>query len=67
MSLISSFVVFLLNSSVRSTTEPVGTGTRIAVPSNFPDKFGHTNPIAEAAEYQWQYMNTADQVFSLFL
>ena len=25
------------------------------------------NPIAEAAEYQWQYMNTADQVFSLFL
>ena len=48
-SFISSLVVFLPNSSVKSTTLPVGTGTRIAVPSSFPAKLGQTSPIADAA------------------
>ena len=35
--------------TVRSVADPVGTGTRIAYPSNFPCRCGNTNPIAFAA------------------
>jgi glyceraldehyde 3-phosphate dehydrogenase len=33
----------------RSTTDPSGTGTRIAIPSSFPFSFGRTWPTARAA------------------
>ena len=47
--MISSAVVFFENSSTKSITEPVGTGTRIAAPSSFPSRLGQTLPIADAA------------------
>ena len=48
-SLISSSVVFVLSSSVKSINDPSLTGTLIALPSSLPRSSGITNPIADAA------------------
>ncbi len=47
--LISSLVVSLPRFAVRSTTLPVGTGTRIAIPVSLPFNSGITRPTADAA------------------
>src|SRR5215217_4558869 len=47
--LISSTLVSLPATIVRSTTEPVGTGARIAKPCSLPWSSGMTSPIAFAA------------------
>ena len=46
---ISSIVVFLFSSRTKSITDPVEVGTLMAIPSNFPSRFGQTLPIALAA------------------
>ena len=47
--LISSAVAFFSSITVRSTSDPVGTGTRKAMPSIFPSSSGMTIPRAFAA------------------
>src|SRR2546422_5913228 len=47
--LISSTVVFLESSAVRSTSETFGVGTRIEVPFSLPFSSGITSPIIFAA------------------
>ena len=47
--LISSTVVFLESSAVRSTSETFGVGTRMEVPFSFPFSSGITSPIIFAA------------------
>jgi hypothetical protein len=48
-SLISSTLVSRAASKVRSTTETLGVGTRIATPSSLPFSSGRTRPTALAA------------------
>ena len=45
----SAAVTFFSNSTTKSTTEPVMTGTRNAIPSNLPFNCGNTKPTAFAA------------------
>ncbi|CAB5017975.1 unannotated protein [freshwater metagenome] len=47
--LISLALTSLVSSTVKSVTEPVGTGTRRAYPSSFPLSSGRTKLIAFAA------------------
>ena len=47
--LISSTLVFLFSSKVKSTTEPSAVGTLKALPSSLPSSSGITKPIAFAA------------------
>ena len=49
----------LANSTVRSVADPVGTGTRIAKPSNFPFSSGITNEIALAAPVEVGMIDSA--------
>ena len=48
-SLIWSIVVSFLMRTLKSTTDPSGTGTLIAIPSSFPFSSGNTTPTALAA------------------
>src|ERR671914_379141 len=45
----SSTLVSRETRTTRSTTDPVGTGARMATPSTFPFSSGRTSPIARAA------------------
>jgi len=47
--LISSTFVFFFRTQVKSVIDPLGVGTLIAIPSNFPFNEGITEPIATAA------------------
>ena len=57
--LICSTVTSLANSTVKSVAEPVGTGTRIAKPSNFPFNSGITSEIALAAPVEVGIIDSA--------
>ena len=47
--LIFSILTFFFTNATKSVTEPLATGTRIAMPSSFPLSSGITSPMALAA------------------
>ncbi len=59
LALISSAVVFLLRTQVRSMRETVGVGMRMARPLSLPLSSGMTSPMALAAPVVVGIMETA--------